>query len=424
MWFLKSWIYRYRYGRLPFKMRNFTESLQAECREAIKDKYKQITKDLNEKWTRIKLKDAKDKMHTNWTDLLGRRHKIEQPIFTENEVARNSRHRSIYPVLLIIFIAFETFFYSFFGGLLLPKSIRSPLAVFLVALGLALIFAVALHFAFRWIFEYFEVKHLIEKYGLEKKELKPFWTQFILGIIFCVLFVIINLAVGFLRADLLEPVSNTTAPELAEKIHTSWRMFAILVTFLVAFVMAAIEKEITAKSERWNVYSNWKRQQKERKLYNSTIKNMLKNCSEEKELLIEKYWGVIKDLQRVFRIEVDDDQAELLLELNGELKQSGGFLQNLDDAKYQKYLPVAAARLELFRYGIDNDQEINKQIDNLIEMVREIEAFEESIARVKPEKETEPESNGSRAKTAEIGGSIEEDAELGPVAPTKVNETI
>lgn len=58
MWFLKSWIYRYRYGRLPFKMRNFTESPQSECREAIKEKFKRITEKLEDKWVRIRLKDA------------------------------------------------------------------------------------------------------------------------------------------------------------------------------------------------------------------------------------------------------------------------------------------------------------------------------------------------------------------------------
>lgn len=380
MWFVTAWLYRRRYDSLPFKMRNFTESYQSECRESIKEKFKRITRELENKWVRIKLKDAKNNMHSYTTNLLGIRQPVQKPIFTENEVARISQHRWLYLVVLIGFVLLETFFYSFFGSLLLPKQIRSVPAVYVLGLTLALAFAVTLHFAFRWIFEFMEAKYIVEKENLNKIELKPFRSKLILGIIFCVLFVVVNLAVGFLRADLLDPLATSDNVALAEKIHYSWRAFAVLFTFIIALLMAAIEKEIASKSERWAVYKNWKRQQKERKLYNNAIKNMLRSCEQEKELSIEKYWAVIKDLQRVFKIEVDEDRTKLLEDLNRKLEENDGFLENLNDQIYQKFLPVAATRRELFAYGVEFEKDIQATLEDLRAKVREIEDFEEKSA--------------------------------------------
>lgn len=409
MWFITAWLYRRRYDGLPFKMRNFTESYQSECREEIKEKFKRLTREIENKWVRIKLKDAKENMHSFKTNLLGARKPVKKPIFTEDEVKRISNHTKVYPIILLLFVALETFFYSFFGSLLLSKQLRSVEAVYVLGLALALTFAFALHFGFRWIFEYLEAKYIVEKENLDKIELKPFRSKFVLGIIFCVLFVVVNLAVGFLRADLLDPVSNSTNAELGEKIHYSWRAFAVLFTFIIALLMAALEREIASKSERWAIYINWKRQQKERKDYNTAIKNMLRSCEQEKTLLIEKYWAIIKDLQRIFRIEVDDDRTDLLNELNAKLEADANFLKDLDDQAYQHFLPVAAARRELFVYGIESDKDIRATIDDLQEKVSEIEAFEaNSINIAANENNNSPEYNEKTGGETEIVESFED----------------
>ena len=55
-------------------------------------------------------------------------------------------------------------------------------------------------------------------------------------------------------------------------------------------------------------------------------------------------------------------------------------LLNIDEITYQKYLPVAITRHELFEYGIATDKGINETIDDLQAKVSLIEEFERKNA--------------------------------------------
>ena len=392
MWFIKSWIYKSRYGNLPFKMRNFTESYQEECRESIKEEFKGITAKLPDIWVRLSLKDAKQRMHNNYVDVLGNSKPMKQPIFTANEVAKFENNRKVYFVVLLIMLAFETFLYSMIKKILIPKDMLAlyPGIEFAVGFFFALIFVAILHFAFKFMWEYFEAKYIVTKENLDKNELKPFHRNFIISLIMISIFVVANLATGYLRATFLEPHSSSTNQN-AESTHIAFLLFSILITFGVAFVMALLEKEIAEKGEKFKVYLNWKRQQKERKKYNSQVKDMLKKCLERKDILIEEYWGVLKDLQRVFEIEVDADKQALYDELNEKIKNNEVDLQKLDEKVYQHYSPVAITRHELFEYGVDTDRGISDTITDLRAKVAIIEEFEKK--NVAPEKVDEAKPN-------------------------------
>ena len=116
---------------------------------------------------------------------------------------------------------------------------------------------------------------------------------------------------------------------------------------------------------------------------------MLKKCEEVKELQIEEYWGVLKDLQRVFKIEVDADKQSLYDELNKKIADNEIDLKCLDEKIYQHYLPVAATRHEIFEFGIDSDEGINETITDLKNKVIIIEAFEKKNAITENIKEAE-----------------------------------
>lgn len=378
MWFIKSWIYRSRYGKLPFKMRNFTEGYQQECRESIKEEFKGITSKLPHIWTRLRLKDAKDNMHGSYVDILGRPHAVKQPIFTENEVARFKQHKGVYIFVFFLMVFFESILYSLMANLFISKTMRKeyPGIEFAFGLAFAIIFVAALHFAFKSIWGFFEAKYIVEKDNLPKVELKPFYKNLILAVLILVVFVVTNVYTGFIRATIFEGSGTTATSTFMQKLHGPLLVFSIAITFIVALVMALLEKEIAEKSEKYKVFKNWKKQQKERKVYNSEVKNMLKKCVERKDILTEEYWGVMKDLQRVFEKEVDDDKLELYTELNAKIANNEIDFQKLDDKVYQKYLPVAATRHELFEYGINSDLEITNTITDLRNKVGEIEEFE------------------------------------------------
>ncbi|MCZ2392988.1 MAG: hypothetical protein LC105_03910 [Chitinophagales bacterium] len=363
-------------------MRNFTESYQEECREVIKDEFKAITAKLPHIWTRIQLKYAKQKMHDNFTDILGRSNKVKQPIFTQNEIAKYEQNKWIYVGVLFLMIFFESILYSMMASLFMSRQALKDMPRIEIVFGLAfaIIFVAALHFAFKSLWEFFEAKFLIERDNLSKIELKPFYKNLVIGILIITVFVITNTYTGFIRATIFEGSGTTSTSLIMQKLHGPLLVFSIAITFIVALVMALLEKEIVEKSEKYKVFKNWKRQQKERKVYNTQVKDMLKKCLDRKNVLIDEYWGVMKDLQRVFEVEVDADREDLYAELNTKIANNEIDLLNIDEVTYQKYLPVAITRHELFEYGIATDKGINETIDDLQAKVAIIKEFEKRNA--------------------------------------------
>lgn len=397
MWFITSWIYKSRYGSLPFKMRNFTESYQAECREDIKKELKVITAKLPHIWTRIKLKDAKQKMHDNFTDILGRSIKVKLPIFTENEIAKYKQHRWLYIGVLFLMILFESILYSMMAALFIGKDTVKDMPGIEIVFGLAfaIIFVAALHFAFKSLWDYFEAQFLIKRDNLSKILLKPFYKNLVIGIVIIAIFIITNIYTGFIRATIFEGSGNSSTSVIMQKLHGPLLVFSIAITFTVALVMALLEKEIVEKSEKYKVFKNWKRQQKERKGYNTQVKEMLSKSIIYKNLMIEKYWGVLKDLQRVFEMEVDVDREDLKNELNTKIANHEIDLANIDDATYQQYLHVATTRFELFEYGIESNKEIIEIIDDLKVKVADIKEFELRNAKINNEINNSEEKNNT-----------------------------
>lgn len=397
MWFIKSWIYKTRYGKLPFKMRNFTEGYQEECREVIKEDFKGITAKLPDIWTRLNLKDAKQKMHDNFVDILGRSNKVKQPIFTANEVAKFEQNRWVYIGVLGLMVFFESILYSMMATLFIKKQTLKDMPGIEIVFGFAfaIIFVAALHFAFKSLWEFFEAKYLVERDNLPKVELKPFYKNLVIAILIIAVFVLTNTYTGFIRATIFEGSGTSSTSVIMQKLHGPLLVFSIAITFIVALVMALLEKEIAEKSEKYKVFKNWKRQQKERKVYNSKVKDMLKKCLDKKSILIEEYWGVMKDLQRVFEIEVDADKQALYNELNQKIENGEVDLQKLDERTYQHYLPVAVTRHELFEYGIETDKEITDTVSDLKTKVAIIEEFEKK--------------NATTGKQEENGNAVEEE---------------
>jgi hypothetical protein len=316
-------------------------------------------------------------MHENFVDILGDSNPMKHPIFSENEVAKFSQNKNLYKVVLFLMILFETALYSLMANLFLNRQTLKEYAgiEYILGLGFAVIFVVALHFAFKNLWEFLEAKNIIEVKKLDNVRIKPFYTKLFLAIILIIFFVVTNIYTGFIRATIIEP-SSTSSNSFLDKIHGPLLIFSIAITFIVALVMALLEKDISEKSEKHKVYKNWKRQNKELKIYNTQVKNMLKDCLEVRSAQVEKYWGVIKDLQRVFRIEVDEDKQSLYNELNDKLSKNEIDLKNLSDEIYQRYMEIALTRFELFAYGVNIDKDIVKTISDLQEKVSIIEESE------------------------------------------------
>lgn len=383
MWYIRDWWFRRRHGHLDFKIENFTNAYQSECLEAVKSDIARKTSKLEYYWTRVKQKPPKLEMYKYWVDLLGHRHRVEKPFFTEQEIQKYKIYRTAYFAFMTILVLFETVFFSFFGGLMIPKELRSGLLYLIVGFALALTFAFSLHFSLQAVFKWINARALINKYmqkglpkGVSKLDLTPFTPKFVLGILGCILFVVVNVAVGFVRAYLIDPASSMPEGPLKAAIDLPWHLFAVLFPLVLAIIMAIAEFELSDIRERLRSYFSFKRQFKQLKEYENALDEMLGEVLDAQNGRdhLEKYWQVILDVQRIFGARVDESRKEMLASLERDM---GSFdvLGTLNNQVYQKYAPVASARKELFRFPISNDvylRDLREKLTDILAQTSEI----------------------------------------------------
>jgi len=380
MWILNSWLFRFRYGKLNFLIDNICQTFQSDCREEIKKELDGITGKFPAVYTRLKLKDAKERMHATFTPLVGNPIILRHPIFTAHEVEKLKTNRKIYIVVLVLLLFFESILYSLMGTMFIPKGLRDTFVgtELIFGFAFALIFVSALHYAFKNLWTFFEAKHIIEINSYDGKELKRFYPNLAISLVILVLFLVINTYTGYIRAIIVEPAS-TASSDFLDRIRGPLLVFSILVTFVVALVMALLEKDIAEKAENYRIYKNWYKQQKERKTYNTMIRNMLQSSNEAIHLKIEKYWNLTKDVQRTVGREYDEKHAELYSELRGRIEKNEIDLTNIDDPNYRYFQPVEATCFTLFTYGITCDPMVQKTLSKLKNAQDEIEAFESTF---------------------------------------------
>lgn len=381
MWIFSSWLFNLRFRKLSFIIDNICQTFQSECREEIKKEVDGITSKFPAVLTRLKLKDAKDRMHATFKPIVGKTVILKPPIFTAHEVEKMKTNYKVYWIVLGLLLTFETLLYSLMGTMFIPKKIRDTFtgAEFIFGFAFALIFVAALHYAFKNLWTFLEAKQIIETEKLDKKELNRFYPNLWLSVIILVLFLFANTYTGYIRAIVVEPAS-TSSSEFLDRIHLPLLVLSIIVTFLVALVMALLEKDISEKSEKYRIYRNWYKQQKERKIYNTAIRKMLQSCDETIRLKIEKYWSLMKDVQRALGREYDDKHEELMGDLRKKLENKEIDLTHIEDYTYRLYQPVASTCLALFTYGILSDPMMQQTLSELDKVKEGIEKFETTFS--------------------------------------------
>jgi hypothetical protein len=385
MWIFSSWLFKLRFRKLPFIVDNICQTFQSECREEIKKEFDGITRQFPAILTRLKLKDAKERMHATYTPIVGKTVILKHPIFTAHEVEKTKTNMKVYLFVLVLLLIFESLLYSLMGTIFIPKKIRDTFVgtEFIFGFAFALIFVAALHFAFKNLWTFLEAKQIINTEKLDKKELVKFYPNLVLSLFILSLFLITNTYTGFIRAKIIDPAStassSSSSSSLLDTISGPVLVLSVMVTFIVALVMALLERDISEKYEKYRIYRNWYKQQKERKVYNTAIRKMLQNCNETIRLKIEKYWSLMKDVHRALGREYDEKHEELFMDLRKRLENNEMDLSNIDDSTYRHYRPVASTCLALFTYGILLDPMMQKTLSELDEVKVDIEKFESTF---------------------------------------------
>jgi len=386
MGFTKASTLKKSFGQLPFKVRNYTQSNLQECRQSIKKEFAEITRKLPAIKVWIDLKADKSKMYDSYRDILGGIHKVTQPIFSKNDVAKFRNSRNMYRTLLVLLVFFESILYSLIAPLVLRRHRfdEYPGIEYLFGFACAFLFVVVLHFSFKKIWEFAEAKYLVDNDRTYKKaKITKFYINLFLSIIAFLAFNAANVYIGYLKIIILEP-GDMLINFFLDKIHGLRLISLISITFIITWIMAFLKKEITYKSQKYKVFLDWVKQQKERKKHNTQVRNMLKKCNEKRDMFIEKYWGMLLSSQRVFKVLVDDDKKELYDELEKDILQKKVDLYDIDNSLYQKYSDIAGARFELFKYGVESDSAIKNTIADLNDVLDDLDSNDYTPKRLRP----------------------------------------
>jgi hypothetical protein len=373
MWYFTSLYKKWRYGQTSFKLKNWTETMKSSCIDDILSDFDKFSKKFVHTSVRLKIKEKKDLVTGTCRNILGIEEPVHHPVFTQNEIARISSKRILYPVVFALLLLFEGLIYSLLANLITPRSLRDALPgiTIVFGLGFAVVFIMALHFAFQYYFGYLEAKEIIETKGLDKKLLARFLVKRNLAIFVFSIFIITNLATAVIRAHILEPKGNNS-----QDYGTPLFIMSLGLTFIAAIAMGLIEHELFEKNEKYKVFKNWKWQNKQRKMYMTAIKDLYFNTGKIIGRYSELHWSVVLDYQRIFECRFDAEDQALYEEFQAKLAEGHIALNAIDGTVYSRFKPIQSAIEELFKYGIISDPQIKAHLAEIKSQVDEIATYE------------------------------------------------
>lgn len=382
MWYFTEAYKKWRYGSTNFKLKNWTETMKSSCLDDILRSFDKVSKKYIHSDVRLKIKNKKDAVTGTFRDIFGNEEKIKHPIFTQNEIARISSKRKLYPVLFFLLLVFEGMIYALLANLITPRDLREafPPITLIFGLGFAIVFVVALHFGFQYYFSYLEAKEIIEEKNLSKEKLRKYVVKRNMAYFVFFVFIVTNLATAIIRALILEPKGGGT-----DDYGTPLFIMSLGLTFIAAIAMGLIEHELFEKNEKFEVFKNWKRQNKERKEYMTAIKDLYFNSGKIIARFREEYWSVVLDYQRIFECRYDSIDEPLYNKFEAEIAAGTIKLNEIDDSIYSKYKLVQSSSEELFKYGVEHDLKLLAYMAEIKESVDEIAAYEKAVEEAEAE---------------------------------------
>jgi hypothetical protein len=367
-WYFKWWRARQlkKQAHIPHKLKLNTQRLKSECVYEIKGKYKPIMDTLEMLKQKLIIKEKKLKMIEADRDEHGIEKEKRDILFTQGEIAKIKSLRRFYAFIVVLFIAAESGLYYLTAQVFLPGG--ADYAKLILALFLGMVVMVILNFSFEKHFEYREILANKEKLKISDEELKNKRDIRIFGYILGFLSFAIMLAAGLVRIYFLEQMdlSGYTAGEAAnlQKVGTWASYLTLAVTFSLAIFLALLKKQQMANSYAYKRYKKWNETIKKTNEYTQAKIKAKQDLENIYKPLIDKYWQLVKELERIWGIEYDE-QDKGLFEGFQNLKRSSGL--KINDDVYKKFEDVLYSDYDLFKYGIEKDSEVKIIIAQLNE---------------------------------------------------------
>jgi hypothetical protein len=330
----------------------------------IKEKYKSEIGNYNRLKQKLEIKDEKMKVIKTDRDEYGLEKEKKEILFTQGEIEKMKLLRRFYWFIVLLFILAESGLYYLTAQVFIPGG--SEYAKMVLAVFLGLVVMVLLNFSFQKHFEYREILANREKLNISNEELKNKRDIRILGYVVGALCLLIMLAAALVRIYFLEQMDlGGYTPEEIENLYKvgTWASYLTLaVTFALAIFLALLKKQQMENSYRYKVYRKWSgtiRKANEYKQDQLKVKNEIESIYKP---LIDKYWQLVKELEKIWGIEYDEQDKDLFDELKA-LKRSGNL--KVDEDAYKKFEDILYANYDLFKYGIERDADIKGMISVL-----------------------------------------------------------
>lgn len=367
-WFFTWWRKRQlkNQAQIPHKLKLNTQRLKAECVYEIKVTYKPIHDTFEMLKRKIEVKDAKLKVIETDRDEHGIEKEKKDVLFTQGEIEKMKSLRRFYWFIVLLFVLAESGLYYLTAQVFIPGG--AEYAKLILALFLGLVVMVILNFSFEKHFEYRELVANKEKLNISPEELKNKRDIRILGYILGFLSFAIMLAAGLVRIYFLEQMDLTGYTQLEaanlQKVGTWASYLTLAVTFALAIFLALLKKQQVTNTYKYKIYKKLRETIKKANDYRQDKIKAKRDLENIYKPLIDKYWQLVKELERIWGIEYDEQDKDLFEELKRS-KRSGEF--KVDDIVYTKYEDVLYANYDLFKFGIERDADIK----NILEMLKD-----------------------------------------------------
>lgn len=352
------------------KMRVTSHKLKSECVSEILDNYDSFQKKFAFLKEKLIVKSKKLTMINSDRDDMG---KIVTDVkgYTQKEIENLKGVYRMYWFILILFIGAEMGLYMLTIEVIM---MNAPLILKIFgSLLLAFIGIFLFNMFFERHFEYVYAKSNRQKLNLSDADISTKKLMAIGGYILGFIGLVLIVLAALVRIMYIENIDTTGMTEseisFANKMNLIIALLMLFLTVAVAIGLALFKK---ANHDNLIEYKNSKRLdqtlQKINKLKQAFVE-LKQNIDQSYKDSIEKYWQLLKELKRIWGIDVDQDNNELYKELKAE-KYNGTFV--VTPKNYDKYEEIINTDKTMFEYAVCNETEIDKILKSMDEQFSSI----------------------------------------------------
>lgn len=344
------------------KLRVMSHKYLSVCVSDIKESYDKFLKLFEEVREELIKLSKKIVMSERKKDKLG--NIVEVPIeFVQSEIEKQKSAYRKYWFLMILFVGAETCLYY------ITMDIIAGEVGSVAKWGLSFLIAFLSILCFYYFFEshtdYLYYKNNKEKLNINDADVKSKYHGALFGYFIGFLGLSITILAAIVRIMYIEHIDTTgMTPEeisFANQINTIVTALIIVVTLAIALVLGYIKYSSYEQIYEYKAYKKWKRIIKRVNKFKQVFIKVKKNIDEHYKILIEENWQLVKELERIWGIDVDEQNMDLYKKLKDE-KNRGTFV--LNESTYSKYGDVINADKGLFEFAVRKETDIQNILDD------------------------------------------------------------